>query len=137
MRRGRNKELALDVPPLSLMSRYGLATAVWRAMQTMALVFWCSLFQCAAPLTGLTTVFVVVGVGLYGKSMWEAAFERSLDRLDEHTGSGTRTAFLLGTLQFLLVSTSSRLRLLVTLGSGLRIMGRGSIKRRSGWEDMF
>ena len=31
---------------------------------------------------------------MYGKSMWEAAFERSLDRLDEHTGNGTRAAFL-------------------------------------------
>jgi hypothetical protein len=93
-------------------------------MQTMALVFWCSLFQCAAPIPGFSFIFVmlgehtiklsticcpiklstdvtcialsvVLGLGLYGKSMWEAAFERSLDRLDEHTGNGKETHIFL------------------------------------------
>ena len=73
---GRNAELADDLPPLGLATKYGFATAAWRSCQTMMLLCCASLYSCAAPVFGMSLVFVVVSCWLFGQSMWESAFQR-------------------------------------------------------------
>ena len=73
---GRNAELADDLPPLGLATKYGLTTAAWRSCQTMTLLRCASLYSCAAPVFGMSLVFVVVSCWLFGQIMWESAFQR-------------------------------------------------------------
>jgi len=42
----------------------------------MMLLCCASLYSCAAPVFGMSLVFVVASCWLFGQSMWESAFQR-------------------------------------------------------------